>query len=40
MKKKAVIGDPLHFRALKEYEGEKVSFPHLAVYGDLFMEIG
>lgn len=34
----AVIADPLYFRALKEYPGKKISFPHLAVSGDLFSE--
>lgn len=35
----AVIGDPLYFTALKDFKGVKVSFPHLAVSGDLFMDI-
>lgn len=39
MKYDAVIADPLYFKALKGYEGKKIAFPHLAVSGELFMEI-
>lgn len=38
MKYDVIFADPLYFDALIDFKGIKVSFPHLAVSGDLFME--